>query len=108
MGITDGLRDQRVKTDKEKEDELVAKVEAVLCRKTHRDDLLEGTRVVVDFDEVIPSGTLGTVHANYRHASRDSLTVLMDPYTNSAGQKSARSVWHLNRFQVSHAKEQSR
>lgn len=84
------------------DEELIAKVEDRL--RGHRDDLVKGTRVKVLYDEIIPGGTLGRVESDYSVNNRDSLRVLVDPYSKN-GERRRVSVWYLNRWQVERVKE---
>jgi hypothetical protein len=86
------------------EDELVEEMEDRL--RGHKDDLPAGTRVVIVLDDVIPVGTRGTVSRDYVVSKNESLTVLVDKCERGDGWKnSGKSIWHLNRFQVSKVEE---
>lgn len=62
----------------------------------HKDDLSAGTRVVINFDEVIKAGTIGVVASDYIVNNRDSLRVRIK-----------QSIWYLNRFQVTREGEKT-
>jgi hypothetical protein len=81
------------------DEKLIAEVEKRL--RGHKRDLPKGTRVRIDYDDVIPAGTKGTVSRDYVVSKNESLAVLVDKCERSDGWKNnGKSIWHLNRFQV--------